>query len=158
MKNKDKYCTVRGYELQRREENLLTHSMEDYLEMIYRQCLDEGFARTNTLAEQLNVQAPSVSKMVQKLTRLGLLNYEKYGVIRLTEKGKSIGAFLLYRHNTIKDFLRLLTIDEHLLSQTETLEHNINIDTLKKLTLLIDFFKENADLQEKFQTHVKNNI
>ncbi|SCX91046.1 iron dependent repressor, metal binding and dimerization domain protein [Alkaliphilus peptidifermentans] len=154
LNKKEEYCTVRGYELQRRENKLLSHSMEDYLEMIYRQCLMEGYTRINTLSDQLNVQASSASKMVQKLTKLGLLSYKKYGIIHLTEKGRSIGEFLLYRHNTLKEFLKLLTVDSNLLSQTEALEHNINWDTLKRLDLLIQFFHEEPQLNERLKNFI----
>ena len=155
MKSKEKYTTVRGYELQRRDNKQLTDSMEDYMEMIYRQCLENNYTRINTLSNELNVQASSASKMVQKLTNLGLLNYEKYGIIRLTEKGKSVGEFLLYRHNTIKDFLMLINTDTNLLSQTEALEHSIDNDTLKKLDLLISFFRDDPSLQKRLNDYLK---
>ncbi|QUH24535.1 metal-dependent transcriptional regulator [Serpentinicella alkaliphila] len=155
MKNKEKYTTVRGYELQKRDNKQLTDSMEDYMEMIYRQCLEDNYTRINTLSKELNVKASSASKMVQKLTHLGLLNYEKYGIIRLTEKGKSVGEFLLYRHNTIKDFLMLLNTNMNLLSQTEALEHSIDFDTLKKIDLLIHFFQDDPELQKRLQDYLK---
>ena len=48
--------------------------MEDYLEMIYRASLKDGYIRITTLSALLNVRAPSATKMVQKLTGLGLLH------------------------------------------------------------------------------------
>ena len=132
--------------------------MEDYMEMIYKLCLQDGYARVNILASKLNVQASSASKMVQKLTQLGLLKYEKYGVINLTAKGVSVGKFLLYRHNTIKRFLELLSVDTNLLSQTEALEHSIDISTLKRVHLLIQFFSDDSKQQEKLNEYLKLNL
>ena len=96
--NDREFHTVRGYELLKQNKKLLTSSMEDYLEMIYRNSLSEGFMRMNTLAGLLNVRASSASKMVQKLGELGFMKYEKYGILKLTPKGESIGKYLLTRH------------------------------------------------------------
>ena len=83
-------------------ENLLTASMEDYLEMIYRLSLNTGFTRIHELSNALNVQPPSATKMVQKLAELKLLKYEKYGVVTLEQDGKKLGQVLLNRHNIIE--------------------------------------------------------
>ena len=88
------FHTYRGYELLRQEKFHLSPSMEDYLEMIYRTCKKQGYIRVTNLAQLLNVQASSATKTVQKLTEMGLLAYEKYGIIQLTEEGKKIGDFL----------------------------------------------------------------
>ena len=104
--------------------------MEDYLEMIYRYSLTEGYVRINTISELLNVQASSATKIVQKLSELGLVDYKKYGIISLTETGSEIGKFLLERHQTIEYFLRLLGVTDSLLIESELMEHTISVDTL----------------------------
>ena len=104
MKNNE-FHTVRGYQLQKKDGRSLTSAMEDYLEMIYRNVREGGYMRINTLAELLNVRPSSATKMVQKLTMLGFLDYQRYGIISLTEKGKELGRFLLERHNIIERFL-----------------------------------------------------
>ncbi len=68
--------------------------MEDYLEMIYRICRKEGYARINQLAEKLNVRPSSATRTVQRLNSLGMVDYERYGIIQLTGEGKRIGKFL----------------------------------------------------------------
>ena len=73
-------------EYMKKEDNSLTASMEDYLEMIYRLSLNTGFTRINELSNALNVQPPSATKMVQKLNKLGLLDYKKYGILFLLWK------------------------------------------------------------------------
>ena len=70
----------------------LTSSMEDYLEMIYRRIIEEGYIRLNVLAQLLNVKAASATRMVQRLGELGFLIYKKYGIIMLSESGKEIGS------------------------------------------------------------------
>jgi len=39
--------------------------------------------------------------MVQKLTSLGFVDYKKYGIILLNDKGKEAGQFLLNRHKIL---------------------------------------------------------
>lgn len=156
MEDNQKFHTVRGYQLLEQNKKLLTPAMEDYLEMIYRNSLNEGYMRINVLSELLNVQASSATKMVQKLTGLGLLDYKKYGIIFLSENGKEIGKFLLERHNIIEKFLILLGVKESVLLETELIEHNITVDTLQKISGLNRFFDENAAILEKFQNSVKD--
>ena len=87
------FRTARGYELIDRQVKGLTDSMEDYLEMIYRMSRGEKDIRTSDLAEALNVRPSSVSKMIQKLDSSALVTYEKYGEIKLTQKGWELGNF-----------------------------------------------------------------
>ena len=82
--------------------------MEDYLEMIYRICKEEDYIRMNQLAENLNVRPSSATKTVQKLKSLGMVDYQRYGIIQLTDRGKKIGRYLLKRHNIIEEFLKTL--------------------------------------------------
>ncbi len=127
----------------------LTPSMEDYLEMIYRHCTTQGYTRINQLADELNVGAPSVTKIVQKLAKLGLLNYQRYGIVQLSEEGESIGSFLLERHMIIEKFLRNIGVN-NTLTDTEMIEHNISADTLRNIHLLNKFFEEEPTILRKF--------
>ncbi|PKM45465.1 MAG: DtxR family transcriptional regulator [Firmicutes bacterium HGW-Firmicutes-8] len=150
MRNKE-FHTVRGYQLLEQNKRLLTSAMEDYLEMIYRNSVQEGFLRINKLAELLNVKASSASKMVQKLGERGLLIYEKYGIIILTEEGKEIGKYLLNRHNVIEGFLKTIGISENILVETELIEHHISSHTLKNINMLNHFFSKNPKIMKKFE-------
>lgn len=156
MEKPEKFHTVRGYQLLEQDKKLLTSAMEDYLEMIYRNNLVEKYMRINTLSELLNVNPSSATKMVQKLSTLGLVNYKKYGIIFLTERGEEIGKFLLYRHETIESFLKYLGSNENVLLETELLEHNVTNDTLANLNLLNEFFHCNTDIFNKFNEFKKN--
>lgn len=151
----DTFHTVRGYELQRNNKNMLTSALEDYLEMIYRNSLSEAYIRINILAQLLNVKASSASKMVKKLGQLGLVNYEKYGIVTLTDEGKKLGEFLLNRHNIIENFLSFIGCKENALIQTELMEHIITTDTVKNMQILYDFFESNKDILEKYKDYKK---
>lgn len=155
MNDKQEFYTVRGYELLDQDKRLLTSAMEDYLEMIYRNSLQEEYTRINTLSELLNVRPSSATKMVQKLTEMSLLYYKRYGIILLTDKGKKIGEFLLKRHNIIEKFLRTIEVNENILLQTELIEHNISRDALNCIDILNNFFEKYPEILEKF-IHYKN--
>ncbi len=151
----NEFHTVRGYQLLEENKNKLTSAMEDYLEMIYRNSIEDGYIRINILADQLHVKAASASRMVQRLGEMGLLNYKKYGIIILNEKGKKIGEYLLERHNIIENFLKLIDCEDSLLQQTELMEHNINPRTVEKINILNRFFRDNQNIFELFNAYQK---
>lgn len=146
MEEFQKFHTVRGYQLLEQNKKLLTPAMEDYLEMIYRESLILGYTRINTLSELLSVQSPSVTKMVQKLSTLGMITYKKYNIILLTETGREIGKFLLDRHNTIELFLTNLGVNKSMLIETELIEHIITASTLNNIYFFNIFFEKNPDI------------
>lgn len=156
MESKEKFRTVRGYQLLQQESEELTPAMEDYLEMIYRNNLESGLLRSNMLSKLLNVHPSSVTKMLQKLNASGYVDYQKYGLIFLTQKGRRMGKFLYHRHNIIQKFLNFLGDGENPLSETELIEHHIRPDTLENIELFMDFIEKNPDVAERFQAY-KNN-
>lgn len=133
MENQE-FRTLKGYHI--KNNRLITEAMEDYLEMICRYSQKDGYARISHLAEQLNVKPSSTSKMAANLKELGLVDYEKYGVITVTEKGWELGNYLLYRHRVLHEFLCLLngTTDE--LEQVEQIEHFFEEGTIRNLERL----------------------
>ena len=149
---RNEFHTVRGYQLLNQGGRLLTAAMEDYLEMIYRNIQEEGYMRMNTLSELLNVKPSSATKMVQKLTEQGLVAYKKYGIIFLTDSGKKIGEFLLRRHNILEKFLRVVGIKENLLKETELIEHNISVHTLRNIERFIRFVEKHPEVLSLYET------
>lgn len=139
-------------EYMKKNENLLTASMEDYLEMIYRLSLKSGFTRINELSDALNVHPPSATRMVQRLGSQNLLKYEKYGVIILKDEGRALGEFLINRHNTIEAFLKKIGVPEEiLLIETEKIEHTISAETAKCFENFISFMNNNKDIEERLR-------
>lgn len=154
-KNTQEFYTVRGYQLLEQHKEHLTSSLEDYLEMIYRRICEDGYVRAVSLAEWLNVQPPSVSKMLQRLAQLRLIEYRKYGVIIMTEQGKEIGKYLLWRHNTVHRFLFLLSGNSKrdFLEEAELVEHDFSRETMDDLSKLTDFLE---DRQKEYRAFLKN--
>jgi len=86
-------------------EKALTRQAEDYLKVIYETEQAGSPAATTDVAGQLGVAAASVSGMLQRLARLGLVKVERYRGARLTAKGRSAALQLIRRHRIIESFL-----------------------------------------------------
>lgn len=135
MKNSDFY-TIRGYSL--KEELYISHAMEDYLEMIFRYSQQEDHIRVNQLAVLLNVRPSSASKMASKLREKGMVRFEPYGVIRLTDQGKAMGEYLLKRHNILNDFFCRINKTETELELVEKIEHHFTAETIENIEALME--------------------
>lgn len=151
----NEFHTVRGYQLINRRENKLTSAMEDYLEMIYRLCIQDGYTRVGKLSMKLNVRPSSVSKMAHRLISLGLLSYDNCDSIRLTDKGKTIGNYLIERHKTIEEFLSLLG-NSAPLEETELIEHSVTPETVIRIKTLLEFFQSDESLKKSFISFQKS--
>ena len=86
----------------------LTAPVEDYLKAVYeleRRGAGGEAAATNALAERLGVAPASVTGMVRRLADQGLLAYERYRGVRLTEAGRRAALRTLRRHRVIESYL-----------------------------------------------------
>jgi len=138
------FRTSRGYQMISQQEGDLSASMEDYLEMIYRECSQNGYSRVGRISEMLHVKPSSASKMIFKLADMGYLKYDRYEIIQLTADGKKAGKFLLHRHTVIAEFLQLVG-SPNVLEETELVEHSLSASTVESLQILVEFF--HSDLQ-----------
>ena len=129
------FYTQKGYEM--RHHQTITAAMEDYLEMICRQAAAEGYVRINFLAGKLNVRPSSASKMVYQLRDLGLVSFEKYGLIQPTQEGWTLGRYLLYRHDVLHRYFCLVNGSTDELEQVEQVEHYLNEETVRNLEALL---------------------
>ncbi|WP_342752876.1 transcriptional regulator MntR [Shouchella clausii] len=130
-----------------------TPSMEDYIEQIYMLIEEKGYARVSDIAEALAVHPSSVTKMVQKLDKDEYLIYERYRGLVLTAKGNKIGKRLVYRHELLEDFMKIIGVDDtHIYKDVEGIEHHISWDAIDRIGDLVQYFQENQtridDLRE----------
>ena len=123
-----------------------TPSMEDYIEQIYILIEDKGYARVSDIAENLSVHPSSVTKMVQKLDKDEYLIYEKYRGLVLTMKGKKIGQRLVYRHELLEQFLRVIGVkEEHIYEDVEGIEHHLSWESIDRIVDLVQYFEEDEN-------------
>ena len=137
------FHTLKGYQMH--NEGEITESMEDYLEMIGRCIQASGYVRVGTLAAKLNVRPSSVSKMVGRLRELGLVQFEKYGLITLTKRGNEISSYLLWRHDVLLRFFQRLNRTGGHLSLVEQVEHFMTRETVENLERLLSVFPKDLD-------------
>lgn len=83
----------------------LTAPVEDYLKAIYTIGKGTGAAATNEIAQRLALAPASVSGMVRRLADQGLLAYERYHGVKLTESGRRAALRTLRRHRVIEAYL-----------------------------------------------------
>ncbi|HOA19286.1 MAG TPA: iron dependent repressor, metal binding and dimerization domain protein [Sedimentibacter sp.] len=137
---KEEFYTLKGYKI--KNEEILSSSMEDYIEMICRLSEKSDEVRVSELSSALNVQPPSTTKMIRRLAKENYVTYERYGFIKLTEKGREVGSKLLERHRIIFEFLECIGVKENILEQTEIIEHAVNDEVLNKIDELTQFLKK----------------
>lgn len=124
------------------ETKIITYAMEDYLEMLYRMYKEKKEVTITTLSNLLHIKKSSCSKMISKLKNLGYV-YIENNYIKLNIKGKRIGSYLLYRHETLTSFLKILNKEDYNLNQVEKIEHFIDNITLKNISKIITILKDN---------------
>lgn len=119
-----------------------TYRMEDYLEIIYELVQHKGYATLADVAEYLNVRPPSVTTMMRRLDQSGLLNYEKYRGIQLTEKGMDIAKVIHDRHSVLSEFLKIIGVSKKIANiDAESMEHHLHPQTMHRLTELMHILK-----------------
>lgn len=132
---KSDFYTLKGYSI--KNNNIITIAMEDYLEMIYRNTISKDFITVKDLAYELNVKPSSVSKMCNKLNSLKLVDFEKYGHVKLTKLGEIKGEYFLWRHNMVEKLIKIINGKDFKLEQVEKIEHFIDDITLKNIEKFI---------------------
>ena len=83
----------------------LSASVENYLKTIYSLGGARGAAATNDIADRLNLTPASVTGMVRRLADHGLLAYERYRGVRLTQAGRIAALRTVRRHRVIEAYL-----------------------------------------------------
>ena len=123
--------------------------MEDYLEVISELVELKGYANTIDISRYMNVSAPSVTKMVQRLDENGYLAYEKYRGINLTPKGSAVADVIRQKHGILLEFFKLLGIDHAIANKdAEGIEHHLHPTTIKHLRKFIINLKANPRILE----------
>lgn len=107
---------------------MTTGNREDYLINILRLTEGEGVAKTTELASYMGVSPASVSEMIKVLAKEGLVEYEKYKGVSLTEKGTTYARQLRKRHHVLERFLTDYLNVDHKTAHDEAcrMEHAIS--------------------------------
>ncbi len=112
-------------------------SVEDFLKAVYALQQQSERVSTNTLRDALNITAPSVTDMAQRLVAAGLVDYQKYRGVVLTDTGREIALKVIRRHRLIELYLmRELGYQLHEVhAEAERLEHAVSDHFVESLAL-----------------------
>ncbi|MFH1654972.1 MAG: metal-dependent transcriptional regulator [Pseudomonadota bacterium] len=122
----------------------ISASLEDYLEVIF-ELQGEGMnaVRVRDIASKKSVKMPSVTAALIKLKNLGMVDYNRYDYLTLTDKGMTRAANLARRHHVLRKFFNeLLGVELQIADRDACIvEHELSretIDAMKKFCTRVD--------------------
>ena len=140
----------------------LTQSLEKYLNAVYEIIETNTAARIKDVVKKLNVGMASTSQAIKTLTQKGYLNYEPYGVITMTPKGKQAIMKKLKRHEIICNFLeKCLLMDKKTIeSSANNIEFSMTEEVLERFVEYLTFMQKCSCKEPKwiksFQYFINN--
>ncbi len=119
----------------------LTENLEDYLYDIFEILKTAPIVRIKDLAKRRDVKLSSVVVAAKSLADKGLINYQKYGYITLTEEGFAIAKEIDNKKKIIYKFLtEILKVNhETALKDAHKMEHDLSEESVEKI---IEFTKK----------------
>lgn len=126
-----------------KKEKRLTASFENYLCAIYDIEKKNKAARVKDIANFLSIGASSVSEAMKALEKKECINYEPYGLITLTEKGRKFVVEKLKRNEIISNFLKdVLLVEESIIAKnSQTIEYGMDKAVLEKFVRFLTFMQ-----------------
>ncbi len=140
------------------EEIELSENLEDYLEVIYQLETTEKVARAKDIAANLGIKPGSVTGGLKALDKKGLINYQPYAYITLTDAGKEIAEEITNRHRILNQFLHeILQVDAKTADATACrIEHVIDKVTLQRIGCLVKFMNNKNSKGDSYIDHFKS--
>lgn len=84
---------------------MLSLAEENYLKRLLILSKETGEVSVNELSMELKIKMPTVNGMMKKLAEKGLVYFEKYKPIKLTDEGRKEAAVVLRKHRLTETFL-----------------------------------------------------
>ena len=102
-------------------------SVEDYVKAIWG-IAGSSVASTKDVADRLSIAPPSATNMFVRLREMGLVEYERYRGVSLTERGRAEALRLVRRHRLIETFMveHLGYSWQEVHEEAERLEHAVS--------------------------------
>lgn len=112
---------------------------EDYVEAIDQLIEERGSARVGELAEVMGVSHVTVTRIIARLCKEGLLTTEPHKPIYLTDTGREMARASHERHLVVLGFLRAIGVEERQAQiDAEGIEHHVSAETLAALRSITD--------------------
>ncbi|HDM25229.1 MAG TPA: metal-dependent transcriptional regulator [Thermoplasmatales archaeon] len=114
--------------------------IEEYIEVIYELEKNNKIANTVKIASKLEIKPGSVTEFLQKLEKIGLIQYQPYYGVKLTPMGEKLAKSLEKKHKTLaKFFYEILGVNKKIAEKDACeIEHHVSRETIEKL---IDFIE-----------------
>lgn len=84
---------------------MISHTEENYLKALFAITWQKGSASVNEISKHLDIKMPTVNSMMKRLAEKGLVKYESYKPLRLTEAGKKQAALIIRKHRLTEMYL-----------------------------------------------------
>jgi DtxR family Mn-dependent transcriptional regulator len=112
-----------------------TPAVEDYIKHIWKLVTTDRRATTKAIAERMELGRGTVTEMLQHLATRGLVQYEPYRGVELTEAGTRLALRIVRRHRLIELFLvRTLGLGwEEVHRDAEKLEHVVSDELIERM-------------------------
>ncbi len=121
----------------------LTFTEENYIKALYtiQSRNESGEASVNEIAERMHTRPATVTDMFRKLSEKGLIHYEKYKKVRLTDVGAKIALGILRKHRLWETFLcdKLNFAWDEVHEVAEQLEHIQSQKLIERLDEFLGF-------------------
>ena len=114
---------------------MISKSQEDYLKVMYVLKMKNGEIRVTDIAEYMEISKPSVTKAINNMKEIALVNSKTYGKIELTQKGIDIAKKVLEAYDISYVFLKevLGLTEEKAKKEAEKLKLTMEDETLNSL-------------------------
>ncbi|MDR7391569.1 MAG: metal-dependent transcriptional regulator [Armatimonadota bacterium] len=114
-------------------------AVEDYLKALYALSESGGAATVGQIAGRLKVSAPSVTNMMKRLARQGLVRRDPHRAVQLTEAGWAAARAVVRRHRLLELYLnRVLGLDpSEVHEEADRLEHALSDSLERRLDELL---------------------
>lgn len=120
---------------------LPSSTVENYLKAIYhaQTAVGDGLVPMGQLAAALGVVPGTATTMVKTLADSGLVRYEPYAGVRLTQAGERLAALVLRRHRLIELFLvKVLGMSwTEVHEEAEQLEHAVSDRLIDRIDAML---------------------
>lgn len=125
----------------------LSATLQDYLGTIHRLQKEKRFARVRDIAQELGVVKSAVSTALRSLAEKGLIHYETYEPVTLTESGNEVAEHLYFRYRVIHDFLQnVLDLEpEKAAEVAHEMDHAVDDKALDRFTCFLAFLSTEAE-------------
>jgi DtxR family Mn-dependent transcriptional regulator len=116
-----------------------TPAVEDYLKAIYQLSQGGSAVGTSAIAERLGVAPGSVTGMLKRLGRQGLVEHERYQGARLTDDGLREAIRTIRRHRVLELFLvEVLGFTwDQVHQEAERLEHAASDELVDRMAVVL---------------------